>query len=95
MWKSESVTLAIVLLAVAVLFNHPGRPVTHADEAGIGAPVVWEYKVVRAFEEQLNQLGAEGWEVVAAYGDVKGQSAGMRAITTAERAILKRRKAKP
>ncbi|HEX8072501.1 MAG TPA: DUF4177 domain-containing protein [Pyrinomonadaceae bacterium] len=28
--------------------------------------VVWEYKVVNSLtEEQLNQLGAEGWELVA------------------------------
>lgn len=52
--------------------------------------VVWEYKIVRVTEELLNQAGAEGWEVVAAVGDVKGQSAGMRAINTTERAILKR-----
>jgi hypothetical protein len=52
----------------------------------------WEYKIVRATEEILNQHGEEGWEVVSGLSDVKGQSAGMRAINTIERAILKRPK---
>jgi hypothetical protein len=55
----------------------------------------WEYKIVRATEEILNQHGEEGWEVVSGLSDVKGQSAGMRAINTIERAILKRPKANP
>lgn len=66
--------------------NNPGAT---AGEAPTPL-VVWEYKVVRVTEELLNQAGAEGWEVVAAVGDVKGQSAGMRAINTNEKAILKR-----
>jgi hypothetical protein len=55
----------------------------------------WEYKIVRATEEILNQHGEEGWEVVSGLSDVKGQSAGMRAINTIERAILKRPKVNP
>lgn len=55
----------------------------------------WEYKIVRATEDILNQHGEEGWEVVSGLSDVKGQSAGMRAINTIERAILKRPKSNP
>ncbi|RPI90352.1 MAG: DUF4177 domain-containing protein [Planctomycetaceae bacterium] len=76
-----------------MFLNSAGRSATQAQEASKPTRLVWEYKVVRVNEEELNRLGAEGWEVVAAYGDVKGQSAGMRAINTIERTILKRPKA--
>lgn len=82
-------TVGLLFLAAQGL----NRPVVQAQAESPPNNIAWEYKIARANEETLNQLGAEGWEAIAAVGDVKGQSAGMRAISTTEKVILKRRKA--
>ncbi|MFM8580220.1 MAG: hypothetical protein ACKOFW_01825 [Planctomycetaceae bacterium] len=95
---SRWLMVAVIVWGAAWLGGSRSRMTTLAQTAGAAAAtqgvappaVAWEYKIVRVTEELLNQAGAEGWEVVAAVGDVKGQSAGMRAINTIERAILKR-----
>ena len=91
MSKSVFLPASILVLAVAVFFHDGGSGASVAQDSGKSAGAAWEYKIVRATEDELNRHGREGWEVVAAYGDVKGQSAGMRAINTIERAVLKRR----
>ncbi|MCY2966543.1 MAG: DUF4177 domain-containing protein [Planctomycetota bacterium] len=93
MSKSHWLPASILVLAVALFVNNPARTTTQAQDVEKPVKVIWEYKIVRATEEILNENAAQGWEVVTAYGDVKGQSAGMRAINTIERAILKRPKA--
>lgn len=94
MSKHNLLTVSLTLLAAAILVHAPVRSATQAQDPAGPRITTWEYRVVRVSEETLNQLGAEGWEVVAAYGDVKGQSAGMRAINTIERAVLKRPRTK-
>ena len=81
--------LTTLLLGPTLLTSTQAQPPAHPGMTR------WEYKIVRATEEILNQHGEEGWEVVSGLSDVKGQSAGMRAINTIERAILKRPKANP
>lgn len=78
--------LTLLLLGPALLKSSQAQP------PAVLKITKWEYKIVRATEDILNQHGEEGWEVVSGLSDVKGQSAGMRAINTIERAILKRPK---
>jgi hypothetical protein len=53
--------LAILLLGVFVLTNHSVQGGSLAGK--------WEYKIVyTASEDELNHLGAQGWEVTTAYG---------------------------
>jgi hypothetical protein len=97
---SRWLMVAVIVWGAAWLGGPKSRGTTLAQTAGAAAvaqveappAIAWEYKIVRVTEDLLNQAGAEGWEVVAAVGEVKGQSAGMRAINTLERAILKRPK---
>lgn len=93
MSRSSWLPLSLGLLAVALL-TVPGLHRSLEAQAPAAPKITkWEYRIVRATEEILNQHGEQGWEVVSGLSDVKGQSAGMRAINTIERAILKRPKA--
>jgi hypothetical protein len=54
--------LSTFMLAVVCAFGWTG----YAQKRTPAPRVMWEYKVVNSLtEEQLNQLGSEGWELVA------------------------------
>jgi len=93
MSRSTWIPLSFGLLVVALLTAPGLHRSLEAQAPSVPKVTKWEYKIVRATEEILNQHGEQGWEVVSGLSDVKGQSAGMRAINTIERAILKRPKA--
>ena len=79
------VALVAVLVVVTCWKQAPGQ-----GEAAKSVLPCWEYKQISASESALNELGAEGWEVCAAFAKVGG---GGGSISTTGYAILRRPKA--
>lgn len=79
------VALVAALVVVTCWKQSPGQ-----GSAAKPALPRWEYKQIAASESALNDLGAEGWEVCAAFAKVGG---GGGSISTTGYAILRRPKA--
>lgn len=74
--KSKSLWLLIAMFAIIVVFA--GWTV-YAQRSGSSTiqKTIWEYKVVykHMSEQELNQLGAQGWELVQYDPGVRGGDA--------------------
>ncbi len=99
MSRSYRLTVPAVLFVVAVAYLWSGSSSPAQEKAkGADAPMAkWEYKVIDPgpvrlrdkWEKTLNDLGAEGWEVVGPVASVNGANA---SVYSEVGIILKRRK---
>jgi hypothetical protein len=85
--KSKSVWF---LIAIAVLVSFAGWTI-YAQRSVDPSPkrIVWEYKIINSYmsEQMLNNLGAQGWELVQYDPGVRGAGG-----STSESFIFKRTK---
>ena len=70
--KTHSIVVGAVAVALVLVLVAASRPVTRQEA------VTWEYKVTglnhAEFDRKANELGAEGWELVAATDTVENST---------------------